>query len=419
MLSDVSVQLKKSSPKDLTQVEEVKATSVVKKKHPSKLFKHDSSKGTASRHPSIQIHFVNTITTIPTPKTEAAPSSANKGNSNAGVTRPESNPPQNPLDLHDVYNIESMEDLEGDDTSTKSPGVLNHSLMEELEKGTMKLSISFGNRIEEGDPDVLKAVVTLGKEYIPNTYIDPESLMYNKIFDKNLDHEGFHFVGIARRTPIMVRNFIYNIDLTMVNDIESIINPTLTNLVLRKPFIIATGMTINETNGSILFTDGVSQVIFHDGNEEIHEYRPRLDENTRGMDVRGPCRIKRCDPNNLKIPCIIGHKHFYNVYIDTCLPMNVMSLFHYNNICRWGLVYKGKDVVGQDDDVQVFVGNMMFTMSFTIVDNIEDYINSRLSQVVFDAPFCEITSLAIDSENRIMTFTDGVKEVSFQTPYKS
>ena len=217
----------------------------------------------------------------------------------------------------------------------------------------------------------------------------------------------------------MVGKFIYEIDLTVVNDIESVINPTLTNLVLGKPFVRATGMTVNESDGSILFTDGVRRVIFHDGNEEVHEYRPRLTNNTRGIDARGPCRINRRDPNNLKIPCMIGHKHFYNVYIDTGLPMNVMSLFHYNNICRWGLVYKGKDVIGQDDDMQVFVGNMMFTMGFTIIDNIEDYIDPRLSQVVFGAPFCEITNLAIDSENGIMTFTDRVKEVSFQTPYKS
>ena len=90
----------------------------------------------------------------------------------------------------------------------------------------------------------------------------------------------------------MVGKFIYNIDLIVVNDIDSIINPTLTNLVLGKPFIRATGMTINKTDSSILFTDGVRWVIFHDGNEEIHEYHRRLADNTRGMDVRGPYRIK-------------------------------------------------------------------------------------------------------------------------------
>lgn len=115
---------------------------------------------------------------------------------------------------------------------------------------------------------------------------------------------------------------------------------------------------------------------------------------------------------------MIGHKHFYNVYIDLCLPKNVMSLFHYNNICRWGLIYKGENVVGRDHEVQVFVGNMTFTMDFKIVDNIEDYIDPRLSQVVFGAPFCEITNLMVDDQNGIMTFTDGIRRISYQTPYK-
>ena len=56
------------------------------------------------------------------------------------------------------------------------------------------------------------------------------------------------------------------------------------------------------------------------------------------------------------------------------------------------MIYKGKNVVGRDHEVQVFVGNMTFTMDFTIVDNIEDYIDPRLSQVVLGHPF--VKSLA-------------------------
>lgn len=154
------------------------------------------------------------------------------------------------------------------------------------------------------------------------------------------------------------------------------------------------------------------------GNEEVHEYRPSLDCDTNGLWGGRSGKIKRRDPDNLKIPCMIGHKYFYNVYIDKCLPKNVMSLFHYNNICRWGMIYKGENVVGRDHEVQVFVGNMTFTMDFTIIDNIEDYIDPRLSQVVFRAPFCETTSLMVDNRNGIMTFTDEIRRISYQTPYK-
>ena len=75
-------------------------------------------------------------------------------------------------------------------------------------------------------------------------------------------------------------------------------------------------------------------------------------------------------------------------------------------------------MVGKDHEIQVFVGNMAFTMEFTIVDNIEDYVDPRLSQVIFGAPFCEITNLIVDDRNGIITFADGIRRVSYQTPYK-
>ena len=61
---------------------------------------------------------------------------------------------------------------------------------------------------------------------------------------------------------------------------------------------------------------------------------------------------------------------------------------------------------------------MAFTLEFTIVDNIEDYIDPRLSQVIFGAPFCEVTNLIVDDRNGIMTFADGIRRVSYQTPYR-
>nr|GEV60311.1 MAK10-like protein [Tanacetum cinerariifolium] len=36
-------------------------------------------------------------------------------------------------------------------------------------------------------------------------------------------------------------------------------------------------------------------------------------------------RIKKGDPRNLKIPCMIGHKFTTNAYIDVDLPMNIMK----------------------------------------------------------------------------------------------
>ncbi|GJZ39610.1 hypothetical protein Tco_0586173, partial [Tanacetum coccineum] len=57
-------------------------------------------------------------------------------------------------------------------------------------------------------------------------------------------------------------------------------------------------------------------------------------------------------------------------------------------------------------------------MDFTILENIETNIDPSLSNVVFGRPFVEIACLAINRKYGLMTFTDGIKEITFKTPYK-
>lgn len=76
------------------------------------------------------------------------------------------------------------------------------------------------------------------------------------------------------------------------------------------------------------------------------DYDRMIDESKK-LALNNVYRIKRYDPYKLKIPCMIGHKYFYNAYIDVDLPINVLSLFHYNTICSWGLEHKGLNFVSE------------------------------------------------------------------------
>ncbi|GKA42835.1 protein kinase-like domain, concanavalin A-like lectin/glucanase domain protein [Tanacetum coccineum] len=129
-------------------------------------------------------------------------------------------------------------------------------------------------------------------------------------------------------------------------------------------------------------------------------------------------RIKKGDPRNLKIPCMIGHKFTTNAYIDVDLPMNIMSLAYYKSIRKNGYEYRGRNFVGLGRDMHVFVGNMSYVIDFTILENIETNIEPSLSHVIFGLTFIEIACLAINRKHRLMTFTEGTKEITFKTPYK-
>ncbi|GJT36661.1 hypothetical protein Tco_0927080 [Tanacetum coccineum] len=88
-----------------------------------------------------------------------------------------------------------------------------------------------------------------------------------------------------------------------------------------------------------------------------------LDEKTMAMNQG----VEKGDPSNLKIPCMIGRKFIANANINLDLPMNVMSLAYYNAIRNQGYEHSG---------------------------------------------------LTLDREKGLVTFTDGIKEVTFKTPYK-
>ncbi|GJY58195.1 hypothetical protein Tco_0458087 [Tanacetum coccineum] len=126
--------------------------------------------------------------------------------------------------------------------------------------------------------------------------------------------------------------------------------------------------------------------------------------------------IKKGDPRNLKIPCMIGYKFTTNAYIDVDLPMNIMSLAYY--IRKNGYEYRGRKFIGLGRDMHVFVVNMSYVIDFTILENIETNIDPSLSHMIFGRPFIEIACLAINRKHGLMTFMNGTKEITFKTSYK-
>ncbi|GJY20549.1 hypothetical protein Tco_0393115 [Tanacetum coccineum] len=86
--------------------------------------------------------------------------------------------------------------------------------------------------------------------------------------------------------------------------------------------------------------------------------------------------------------------------------------------CEIGHDFRGQNSVGIGRDMHVFVGNMSHIMDFTILKNVEATIDPSLSQVVFGRSFVKITKLILDREQGLITFTNGIKEVTFKTSYR-
>nr|GEZ11836.1 MAK10-like protein [Tanacetum cinerariifolium] len=110
--------------------------------------------------------------------------------------------------------------------------------------------------ITEGFPHNLKILCNIGHMHIEKAYIDLNfplnimtRMMYNWIMRRKLNpredaNGGFsNFMGRVKGMHVFVGNFTYVIDFMIVEDISSILDPRLSQVVLGRPFIEIFNMT--------------------------------------------------------------------------------------------------------------------------------------------------------------------------------
>ncbi|GJV07556.1 hypothetical protein Tco_1345212 [Tanacetum coccineum] len=129
--------------------------------------------------------------------------------------------------------------------------------------------------IIEGCPSNLKIPCNIGHVHVEKAYIDLNSpliimtrLMYNCIMRRKLDlgensNRGVsNFTGTIKGMHVFVRNFTYIVDFMIIEDISSIIDPRLSQVVLGKPFVEISNMTHDPPEGVVRFTDGNNEVAY-------------------------------------------------------------------------------------------------------------------------------------------------------------
>ncbi|GKA59280.1 hypothetical protein Tco_0758593 [Tanacetum coccineum] len=93
--------------------------------------------------------------------------------------------------------------------------------------------------IMEGCPSNLKIPCNIGHVHVERAYIDLNSPL-----------------------NIMTRNFTYVIDFMIVEEISSIIDPRLSQVVLGRPFVKISNMTHDSPKGVVRFTNGATEVAY-------------------------------------------------------------------------------------------------------------------------------------------------------------
>ncbi|GJS36347.1 MAK10-like protein [Tanacetum coccineum] len=76
------------------------------------------------------------------------------------------------------------------------------------------------------------------------------------------NNEGENFVGLGRDMHVFVGNMSYVIDFTILENIETNIDPSLSHVIFGRPFIEIACLAINRKHELMTFTDGTKEVTF-------------------------------------------------------------------------------------------------------------------------------------------------------------
>ncbi|GJR32185.1 hypothetical protein Tco_1108417 [Tanacetum coccineum] len=126
-------------------------------------------------------------------------------------------------------------------------------------------------------------------------------------------------------------------------------------------------------------------------------------------------RIHLHSPYNLQITCKIGFVDF-DPYIEPQSPFNIMSRKAYNSIMKHEIVYTRNNMVGFAKNLQVFVGGHQFLINFIILENINEFMEKGLTEVLFGQPFKEHVGIIEDRVNGVLWFKIRDDKTIFNMP---
>ncbi|GJR41523.1 hypothetical protein Tco_1217207 [Tanacetum coccineum] len=112
-------------------------------------------------------------------------------------------------------------------------------------------------------------LVDISHKFTANAYINIDLPMniislayYDSIRKNGYGYRGRNFVGLRRDMHVFVGNMSYVIDFTILESIETNIDPSLSHVIFGRPFIEIACLAINRKHGLMTFTDGTKEVTF-------------------------------------------------------------------------------------------------------------------------------------------------------------
>ncbi|GJR51869.1 hypothetical protein Tco_1402390 [Tanacetum coccineum] len=119
-----------------------------------------------------------------------------------------------------------------------------------------------------------------------------------------------------------------------------------------------------------------------------------------------------CDYNP-KFSCMIGYE-----YVDAnffpFLFINVMSKSFFNLKMKDKMEFKGKNIVGTFINMRIFVGNFSVMTNFLVVEDMDNYRDDGMGNVIVGKPFCREVCVTTKQFEGIITIVNGNDCMTYQ-----
>nr|GEY61164.1 copia protein [Tanacetum cinerariifolium] len=113
---------------------------------------------------------------------------------------------------------------------------------------------------------------------------------------------------------------------------------------------------------------------------------------------------------NLKFSCMIGFEYVHANFLPI-FPINVMSKKSYNSVVKDKIKFNGRNELGNFINAPVLIGNFYVVTDFTVVEDMDPYLDEEIGDVIGGEPFCKascVEAKCFDGINTISDFDDSV-----------
>ncbi|GKB43490.1 hypothetical protein Tco_0888432 [Tanacetum coccineum] len=110
--------------------------------------------------------------------------------------------------------------------------------------------------------------------------------------------------------------------------------------------------------------------------------------------------------NDLNVPLELRRNQ-----VDDLIPTEKKF---YNSIMKDKIEFRGRNELGNFANVPVFIGNFYVITDFTVVEDMDPYLDEGMGEVVVGEPFCEVLCVETKKFDGIITIRDKDDSVTYQ-----